>query len=128
VIKDVYASIQKLFGGYQDAWARGLIKLYEASNGIGGEHWSWTSFIKGETVKLDRSSLSIKDGYFNNAMTFSIEGWAPRYGLSLEFLLSLHLGTMAPDLNYAIIQNFDTEIQVYLEESKGKVNAKYVDP
>jgi hypothetical protein len=34
---------------------------------------------------------------------------------------------MAPDLVYAMLQSFDTEIQVYLDGADGKVNSKYVD-
>ena len=121
-----------LTGGDSDGWAKGLIKLYNATNGIAKNHW-WAAraseFGVGDAVKIDGKTLSLKKTWFNNPMTFSIEGWAPRYGLSLEFLLSLHLGTNAPDLVYAMLQNFDTEIQVYLDDSgKARVIGNYVDP
>ena len=124
-IADAFAK----FGGNQDAWAKGLIKLYNAEGGKATGHWWWGQAILGDVVKIDGKTLSLTKGWFNNAMNFSIEGWAPRYGMSLEFLLSLHLGTRAPDLVYAMLQNFDTEIQVYLDDSgKAKVNARYLDP
>ena len=115
--------------GNDDAWAKGLIKLYNATGGIATDHWWWGRGLLGESVSLTDTTLSLKKGWFNNAMNFSIEGWAPRYGMSLEFLLSLHLGTGAPDLTTAMLQNFDTEVQVYLDGSgEAQVNASFVDP
>lgn len=120
------------FGGNQDGWAKGLMKLYVAKKGIvlqGLEAlWNWSISDWGDSFTLTKTTLTLKKGFGNNPIVFSIEGWAPRYGMSLDFLLSLHLGTGAPDLVNAMLQNFDTEIQVYLDGYRGKVEAKYVDP
>ena len=118
-----------VFGGNQDAWAKGLIKLYIAEGGKATDHWWWGSGSIGDTAVMSENELTLKKGLFNQPMSFSIEGWSPRYGLSLDFLLSLHLGTGAPDLVYAMLQNFDIEIQVYLDDSgDSKVDSRFVDP
>ncbi len=128
MLTTIYNAIATI-GGNEDAWAKGLIKLYNAEGGIATKHWWWGRGLLGEAVSIDGTTLSLKKGWFNNEMKFSIEGWAPRYGMSLEFLLSLHLGTGAPDLMNAMLQNFDTEVQVYLDDSgKSEINASYVDP
>ena len=129
LLNKIGAALRMVTGGDSDGWAKGLIKLYNAENGNAYDHW-W-NFLEniGDSYSISGTNLSLKNGLFNNAMNFSIEGWAPRYGMSLEFLLSLHLGTNAPDLVYAMLQNFDTEIQVYLDDSgESKVDSKYVDP
>ena len=113
--------LREYFGGNNDGWAKGLIKLYIANDDdyyLAKNHWWWGQAIFGEMVSITETSMSLKKGYNNNAMTYELEGWAPRYGMSLEFLLSLHLGTGAPDLVYAMLQNFDTEMQVYMRKFK----------
>lgn len=153
-LKNMYAALSTISGN-RDAWAKGLIKLYNSENGIATDHW-WSgiefepnlfnallsvanpfagviSSFKfnnfGDAVSINETNLSLKKGTGNNAVDFSIEGWAPRYGMNLSFLLSLHLGTNAPDLTTAMLQNFDTEIQVYLNDGgDGEVKASYVDP
>ena len=123
-IYDAFATI----GGNHDAWAKGLIKLYEADFGIADAHWWWGNGLLGNTAEINGTTLVLKKGWFNEPMSFSIVGWAPRYGMSLDFLLSLHLGTSAPDLVNAMLQNFDTEVQVYLDDSgNSQVLASYVD-
>ncbi len=132
LLNSVFENITSVFGGAQGAWSKGLMKFYLSTKGLATKTWGfWDGFLWKNDISINRSTkqLSIRRGYGNNPMNFSIEGWAPRYGLSLEFLLSLHLGTMAPDLVHAILQNFDTEIQVYLEDAgESKVEAMYVDP
>lgn len=132
LLKNIFSGIKTVFGGYKGAWSKGLMKIYKAKNGLATSSWGfWDNFAWKNDISIDRASgqLSIRRGYLNNPMNFNISGWAPRYGLSLEFLLSLHIGTMAPDLVYAMLQNFDTEIQVYLDDAgDSEVEAKYVDP
>ena len=125
-VGDLYRTV---FGGNQDAWAKGLIKLYMAEGGKATDHWWWGSGSIGDSAKMTETTLTLKKGIFNNPISFSIEGWAPRYGLSLDFLLSLHLGTGAPDLVNAMLQNFDTEVQVYLNEiGDATIDARFIDP
>jgi hypothetical protein len=134
-LSKIYAAIKSFFGGYQDAWCKGLIKLYLSENGVATKSWEndmideFGDFALGISITIDDKSLSIKRGRFKNAMVYNTEGWHARYGLSLEFLISLQLGTMAPDLVYAIVQNFDTEVQVYLNDmGASAVSSKYIDP
>jgi len=120
------------FGGNQDGWSKGLIKLYIAQKGFVPGFpetlWTWSLGDLGNTFTLSKTTLTLKKGFGNNPIEVNISGWAPRYGMSLDFLLSLHLGTGAPDLVNAMLQNFDTEIQVYLDGYKGQVEADYVQP
>lgn len=128
-LKTVFNNIKTVFGGYRGAWAKGLIKLYVSENGKAERTWGfWDGFLWQNDISISNSSMSIRKGYFNNKMTYSIDGWADRYGMSLEFLLSLHIGTMAPELVNAMLQSFDTEVQVYLQSSgQSTIGAKYVD-
>ena len=128
VLNDI-ASAFKSLGVNHDSWAKGLIKLYNAKGGIAEGHWWWGKKLLGDMPVINETTLSLKKGWFNNPMNYKIEGWAPRYGMSLDFLISLHLGTNAPDLVYAMLQNFDTEVQVYLDDSgEAKIDARYIDP
>lgn len=107
-----------------DTWGSGLIALYY-DTGVVGERkspvnddtlWNWDS------VSIDASSkkLSIKRHIFlnnNNAMDFSLDGWTGRYGMPLEFLLSVHVATMMPDLSYDMATSFATNVNIYLHET-----------
>lgn len=132
LLKKIYGSLAKTFGGFDGAWAKGLIKLYHAEDGIATKAWGfWDEFLGKNDISIDATgkTLNIRKGWGNATTSFKIEGWSARYGLSLEFLLSLHIGTMAPELVTAILQNFDTEVQVYLQESgAGSVASVYVEP
>lgn len=135
LLANIFKGIKQTFGGYDSAWSKGLIKFYYSQNGIATSEWSsglghW--IVYGDDISITRTStggkMSVKNGHFNNPTIFTIDGWSDRYGMSLEFLLSLHIATMQPDLVYAMLQNFDTEVQVYLEDSgESTVDAAYVD-
>ena len=129
-LNDLYKRIKKTFGGYDSAWSKGLVKFYYANDGIAESAWSadWDSLVYGDEIKINGTKMTIRNGYFNNPIIFNIEGWADRYGMNLEFLLSLHIATMQPDLVYAMLQSFDTEVQVYLNDSgESKVESAYLD-
>ncbi len=126
-LQSIYAAL-KTISGNRDAWAKGLLKIYMAKDGYSDRRWSGEVNLF-DHFEINETTLSLKAGIGNRAMDYSIEGWAPRYGMNLDFLISLHLGTNAPDLVYAMLQNFDTEVQVYLDESgNAKVQGSYVDP
>ena len=135
LLANIFKSIKETFGGYDSAWSKGLIKFYYSENGLATEEWSdslghW--IVYGDDIKINRTStgakMSVKNGHFNNSTIFTIDGWSDRYGMSLEFLLSLHIAAMQPDLVYAMLQSFDTEVQVYLDDSgEATVDAAYVD-
>ena len=107
--------IQGLFGDTNENWSKGLISLYHTKNkplfASGKYEQIEFGYIKANAAS---KTLNIKVGWNTNEMQFGMDGWSGRYGLSLEFLLSLHLGTMAPELVTTIARSFDTEIQVYL--------------
>lgn len=50
--------------------------------------------------------------------TYNLEGWTGRYGKPIEFLLALHLGTMAPGFAEAIATRpaFDTKVNIRLHK------------
>ncbi len=135
LLKNIYSTIKQTYGGYDSAWSKGLLKFYYSADGQATSEWSsglghW--IVYGDDIKITRTStgakMSVKNGHFNNPTVFTIDGWSDRYGMSLEFLLSLHIATMQPDLVYAMLQSFDTEVQVYLEDSDDStVDAAYVD-
>ena len=57
-------------------------------------------------------------------MTYSLDGWTGRYGMPLEFLLSVHIATMAPDLSYQMATSFDTEVEILLHATEnGTIDA-----
>ena len=137
---NVFAAIKSVLGGYNNAWSKGLLKFYYATDGVATAEWTEPdgiiqairNFFNGgsvlDIISISGTTLTIQSGVNNNPITFDIEGWSDRYGMSLEFLLSLHLATMAPDLVYAMLQSFDTEVQVYLNDSgEAEVDSAYVD-
>ena len=70
-----------------------------------------------------------KSGLFNNnkAMTYSLDGWTGRYGMHIDFLISVHLATMMPDLAYDMANSFETEIRMILHRVTGAdVQASYL--
>lgn len=124
-----------------NTWGSGLIALWY-DKGIVGEKgdpvntntlWNW------DTVSVDAKSkkLSIKRHTFlnnNNAMDFSLDGWTGRYGMPLEFLLSIHMSTMMPDLAYDMATSFPTNVNIYLHKTNSgeaitafKTGDKYID-
>ena len=60
-----------------------------------GSMWNWDSIVADSEKKVLKITRSI-----NKPVEFSVDGWVGRYGMPLEFLLSVHLATMMPDLTY----------------------------
>lgn len=58
---------------------------------------------------------------------YNLEGWVGRYGKPVEFLLALHLGTMAPKFADAIATKpeFDAKVNIRLFKSVEVVRLKY---
>ena len=107
--------IDHLAGTNNDSYGAGMISidgydknLFESIN-IDKENKKMT---------IDMISLSGKD-----TIVYNIDGWSGRYGKPLEFLLSLHLATMAPDLTYELAtgNEFDTTVHVKLLKVKLKI-------
>ena len=121
-----------------NAWGKGLIALYYDTGVVGVRDvpvndetlWNWDS------VKIDaqnKTMLIKKRSFLNNndPMKFSLDGWTGRYGMPLEFLLSIHMSTMMPDLAVDMVKSFPTNVNIYLHSIKGsartayKINDKY---
>ncbi len=83
--------------------------------------------------KSDLGSITVSNGKLKiteaglikrTIMEYDLDGWTGRYGMPLEFLLSIHLATMAPDLSYRMATAFDTEVQIGLHKiENGNVNS-----
>ncbi len=129
LLEDFGNYLDQTFGGAPNAWSKGMIKLYKKDGTEVKNLWTGLSTVWWNDASIkDGTKLSIRNGWFNRPMEFQLDGWTGRYGLSLEFLLSLHLGTMAPDLVTAMLQCFDTEVQVYVEAIEdAQVVTKYKD-
>ncbi|HIT71650.1 MAG TPA: hypothetical protein IAD08_07030, partial [Candidatus Scatovivens faecipullorum] len=116
-----------------ETWGEGLIGLYyEKDNQIGkegqfvnqGTLWNWDNIkinVENKTLSIARNELFNN----NNAIEFSLDGWTGRYGMPLEFLLSVHIATMMPDLAVDMVQYFPTEIKVYLHDVSGEATTAY---
>lgn len=53
-----------------------------------------------------------------NEYTYSLDGWAGRYGMPLSFSLALHLSTMKPDLVTTMIEEFETKVNIHQQETQ----------
>lgn len=100
----------------------GLIGIYhEDENCEGKKGEPYTKLEKG-SIKVEGDNLRVTEpGMFHRlVLDYPLKGWTGRYGMPLEFLLSVHLATMAPDLSYkmAMDPNINTEVQVLLKEIK----------
>lgn len=96
-------------------WGAGLISIYHEGGDIGVRGSPYAERERGY-IELDPASkkLTVKRGWTNNAVTFDIDGWSGRYGMPLEFLLSVHIATQMPDLAMAMATSFDTDVEVLL--------------
>ena len=106
----------------------------EHSNGEGGIRVELTI-----TPEIDRENrkliLTIKEkkevaGRLQDTETkciYNLDGWTGRYGKPIEFLLAMHLGTMAPDFAEAIAtrKEFDTKVNIRLHKTVEVVRLKY---
>ena len=108
------------FGGsFGEKLTRGLIAVYkEGSKGLGdrGGYYSDTGLFNFDkmTMNVEERTLSLKKG-FNNAVKYDLDGWTGRYGMPIDFLMSVHLATMMPDLAYDMATHFDTEVILILK-------------
>ena len=105
-------------------YGQGLINFfYESQFGVQGAPFG--NDISNQ-IELDQNKKTLKikhsDGLFwanKSEMEYKVDGWAGRYGMPLEFLLSVHIATMMPDLAYDMVQLFPTEVQTYLHYVSG---------
>ena len=116
-----------------ETYGKGLIVLWDEKDDIIGKRgtffntdsmWNWDSI----SIDVKSKKLSIARNAFlnsNNALEFSLDGWSGRYGMPIEFLLSIHLATMMPDLASDMISSFPTEINVYLHKISGEATTAF---
>lgn len=73
--------------------------------------------------EMEGFNILNKDKYI-----FNLDGWTGRYGKPLEFLLSLHISTMAPDLAFHVAtdKEFDTKVHIDFDDVVGHVRLQYV--
>ena len=102
-------------GQSNEFWSRGMIEIFHDDGTIGKESRLYSVFEPG-FVKIDanKKTLEIKRGWFNNSLTYNLDGWTGRYGMPIDFLLSVHISTMMPDLAYDMANGFETVIKLLL--------------
>ncbi len=72
-------------------------------------------------IKVNRANRNLMisaSGLFSNQVfNYSLDGWTGRYSMPLEFLLSTHIATMAPDLSFKLATTFNTDVEILLWKS-----------
>ena len=105
---------------------RGMILLLHDNGSVGSVNTTWGSedtYDAGERgyIKIDPDSrkMQIKKGWISAVeIEYDLDGWTGRYGMPLEFLLSVHSATMMPDLAYDMATSFDTQVRILLHKSE----------
>jgi len=118
------------FGGSLGShWTTGLVTLWNEGGGVGhrGGYYSDTGFLNFDNVTLDpeKGELLVKKG-FGGTFKYKLDGWTGRYGMPMEFLLSIHLATMMPDLAYDMANTFETKINIILHPV-GEAYVPYIE-
>lgn len=79
--------------------------------------------------KLEPDDNDDNKGTYKQTAKFNLEGYSGRYGMSLEYLLALHLATMTSDLTEEMITNKNLQTAVYLDyttsEYRADIKVKY---
>ena len=131
--KDTYGSIaltgiglaKTAISGEDGSWGSGMIVINRKL---------WDESPSNENVKVDRKkkTLEVKmksDKKDSEEVTYqyNLDGWMGRYGKPIEFLLALHIGTMAPDFAYEVAtgDNFDTKVYIKFKLVGTKVKLRY---
>ena len=129
--------------GVTEAWGRGLIAIYREDGKNFGKRghiynnnddiFSWLTTNRGKAIKMDakQKTMTIQRSSifdYNAPMKYSLDGWTGRYGMPLEFLLSIHLATQMPDLAFDMVTSFPTNINMYLHDVTGEIVTVYKGP
>lgn len=82
-------------------------------NGVGMLSIDDTLF-DGYSVDIDRENKQMRVTKDGDIYVYNLDGWTGRYGKPLEFSLTLHLATMAPDFakEVALSEDFDTKVEI----------------
>ena len=116
------------------AFSEGLINLTTLS--LNKEKYDPVEFRELQTrmgiqVNIDRENKIMKIVSFrtggNTPYYFDLSNWTSLYGKPLELFLSLHLGTMMPDLAYefATSEAFNTKVNIALQEVQSTFKVIY---
>ncbi len=128
-----------------EQWGNGMIALYyDKGLGVQGDFYGngfktdWGKLFKWppewpteyNSIELDaeKKTLKIQRGLFGREIEYKLDGWTGRYGMPLEFLLSIHVGTMMPDLAFDMAETFPTEVKIFLhpQDDDGKTYFPYI--
>ena len=128
-----YTAIWERFTGlFVDSLSNrdGMLVFYHEANNNGTVGYTsdnlYDSWERGSIeASASKKTLTIKKGWTNGKMTYSLEGWTGRYGMPIDFLLSVHFATLMPDLAYDMYDTFKTEIKILLHESSGEISGLY---
>ncbi len=114
-------------GNSNQYWSRGMLDIWHDTGVVGEKSSDYYSTMETGYIKVDTKSksLEIKKGWFNNPMRFNLDGWTGRYGMPIDFLLSVHLATMMPDLSYDMATTFETRVELLLHKNSGDVDGAY---
>lgn len=113
--------------GGNPAWGSGLISIYHEGLYL-GDRGDFYRDVELGSIELSPATkqLKIQRGWSNNPYVYDVDGWSGRYGMPLEFLLSIHIATQMPDLAMDIATHFDTDVEVLLHEvNRGELLAGY---
>lgn len=82
-------------------------------------------------VEIDRENKKIvvktKNGLKTDSYDFDLDGWVGSYGKPIEFLLALHLSSMAPEFvsDFCTDKDLQTDVEVKLKNINLKVKYTY---
>lgn len=66
---------------------------------------------------------------FNRAIyDFHMEGWAGNYNRPIEFFMSLHTATMAPEFVYRVATDYEIDTKVYIRFFETKAKIELIGP
>lgn len=90
------------------------------TSAVGKILFQWDQVTSEIEINRQDRTLDITAIGFRNDEVFhySLDGWTGRYSMPLEFLLSTHIATMAPDLSYKLATTFNTDVEILLWKSK----------
>lgn len=112
-------------------WGQGMIVL-DGTGEVGWDQFKYNALVD---VKIDREQkvmvVENQQGFSTkySTYTYDLDGWTGLYGKPIEFLLSLHLATMAPDfaMDVATNENIETKVHLQFHPITHKVEA-FTDP
>lgn len=104
-----------------------VAKLDEQNKIVNEDYFSQGFFKNVITVSDDRETLNIKKSTFGGTYFFQMDGWSGRYGMPLEFFITLHQGTRSPDLVRELAKGTETYKECKMTENKGEIYLDFKD-